>query len=166
MDVISELIDYRAPTPLFYRQFYAKLNDLSEANISYTGSENRFKVFTDGSMQRHRVGAGVYIPQMRTKMRFRLPDDCNILQAEIMAILRAVKWLRYHKIYGRDIMIITDSKTAIKSLMDVYTTSELVHECRTSLNGMACHSNIVVQWVLGHVTAISLLIIWLVWELT
>ena len=130
-------------------------------------SDHRFQDFTDGSKQRHGVGAGVFIPQMETKMLFRLPDDCNILQAEIMAILRAVKWLRYHKIYGRDIMIITDSKTAIKSLMYVYTTSELVHECRTSLNAMARHSNIVLQYGdMGHVTAISLLIIWLVWELT
>ena len=49
-------------------------------------------------------------------------------------------------------MIITDSKTAIKSLMNVYTTSDLVHECRTSLNAMAGHSNIVLQWVRGHRT--------------
>ena len=36
--------------------------------------------------------------------------------------------------------------------MDVYTTSDLVLECRTSLNAMACHSNIMLQWVRGHGT--------------
>ncbi len=70
-------------------------------------------------------------------MSFKLPDDCNILQAEVSAIKRAVKWLRYHKIYGKDIVIGTDSRSAIKVLTDVFTTSNLVHECRTSLNEIA-----------------------------
>ena len=53
-------------------------------------------------------------------------------------------------------MLMTDSKTAIKSL-DVYTTSDLVHECRTSLNAMAAmagQSNVVHKLVRGHVLAI------------
>ena len=93
-------IDYRVPTPLFYRQFHAELNDLSEVNSPYIVSDNRFQVFTGGSRQRKGVGAVVYTSQLGVNMCFKLPDECSILQAEIMAILRAVKWLRYHKIYG------------------------------------------------------------------
>ena len=79
-------------------------------------SKNQFQVFTDGSEQRYGVGAGVYISQLGVNMCFKLPKECSILQAEIMAILKAVKWLRYHKIYGKDIMLITHIKTAIKSI--------------------------------------------------
>lgn len=47
-------------------------------------------------------------------MCFRLSDECNILQSEISAINRAVKWLRYYKIYSKDNVIATDSK-AVRS---------------------------------------------------
>ena len=36
--------------------------------------------------------------------------------------------------------------------MDVYTTSDLVHEYRTSLNAISGHSIIVLQWIRGHET--------------
>ncbi|GBP10749.1 hypothetical protein EVAR_72782_1 [Eumeta japonica] len=75
-------------------------------------------------------------------MCFRLPDGCSILQAEISAIRRAAKWLTFHRIFDFDILIITDSQAAIKSLTWMYTTSSLVQECLESLNEMARHTNV------------------------
>lgn len=39
-------------------------------------------------------------------------------------------------------MIIGDNRSAKKSLIDVYSTSDLVQECRISLNKKALHSKI------------------------
>lgn len=44
-----------------------------------------------------------------------------------------VKLLRFHKIYGKDIIIVIARRSGIKSLIDVFNTSNLVHEYRTSL---------------------------------
>lgn len=80
----------------------------------------------------------------RTKISFKLPYDFNILQAKISPFKRAVKWLLYLKIFAEDnIVNITDN-----SLVDIFSTSNLVHEFRASLNEMALHSNIALHWVI------------------
>lgn len=53
------------------------------------------------------IGAGIYIQETGMKMTF----------------MRAAKWLRYYKIYGKDIAIFIDSQ----SLTDVYTTLNVGH---------------------------------------
>lgn len=72
--------------------------------------------------------------------------------AEISPINKVVKWFRHIKINAKDIVITIENKAAIISHMNVYTTSNLVHECRTTLNAKTLHSNIVVQWRRGHET--------------
>ena len=67
-------------TPLFYSQFNAEFNDLFEVNNSYIVSVNRFQVFTDGSMQRHGVCAGICISQLGVNICFKLSDKCSIIQ--------------------------------------------------------------------------------------
>ncbi|GBP01894.1 hypothetical protein EVAR_71713_1 [Eumeta japonica] len=69
----------------------------------------------------------------------KLPDGCGILQAEISAIRRAAKWLTFHRIFDINILIITDSLAAIKSLTGMYTASSL-----------ARHTNVTLKWVRGH----------------
>ncbi|GBP12692.1 hypothetical protein EVAR_74051_1 [Eumeta japonica] len=93
---------------------------------------------------------GVYIENFNVRMCFRLTDGCSVLQAEISAIRRAAKWLMFHRIFEFDILIVTDSQAAIKSLTGMYTTSSLVQECRASLNEMARHTNVTLKWVRGH----------------
>lgn len=79
-------------------------------------------------------------------MSFKLLDDCNILQDEISA-MKPMKLLRYHKIYVEDIVVVTDTRSAIKSISNVITISNLLHECQTSLSEMALHWNIALHWV-------------------
>lgn len=79
---------------------------------------------------------------------FKLPDDCNLQQAEKSTIKRTVKWLDYHMIYGKEFVIVTDSRSAIMSIIDVFTTSNLAHEYWISLKEMKQYSNI--HWAWGH----------------
>lgn len=74
-------------------------------------------------MTKNVLGAGYCfndISNTDIKMNFRFPHEYIILQAEKSGINKAKKWLRYHKIYGKNIVIATDSKVALKSLMYVY----------------------------------------------
>lgn len=81
-------------------------------------------MYTDGSRQNHDFGVGVYIAEMEKKLNFQFSEDCNI---EISIINRTENWLRYHKIYGKDMTIVTESISVIKSVTD------LVHKCRASV---------------------------------
>lgn len=70
----------------------------------------------------------------------------------VTAFTRTANWLRYYKIYNKDIAMFIDSSSSVlvKSLKDVYTTLNLVHEYRTSLNEMVTHSNIALHWMRGY----------------
>ncbi|KAI8116739.1 Retrovirus-related Pol polyprotein from transposon 297 [Lucilia cuprina] len=142
------IVDYCIPVPSLVRKFQYHIS--SESEESLLPPNNCFRVYTDGSKTTKGVSGGIFIEEFGTKISFRLNDECSILQAEISAIRRAVNWLRYYRISNRDIRIYTDSQAAIKSLTGVFSTSKIVHECRTSLNEMARHSNITLIWVKGH----------------
>lgn len=60
-----------------------------------------------------------------------------------------VKWLRYHLIYGKDIVIVTDNRFA------KYTTSDPVHEYQKSVNEIALHLNTTLSWVCRHRTCLG-----------
>ena len=55
------------------------INDLSVINNPYRDSDGRFYVYTNGSKQKHGLGADIYISQSEAKMCFKLPDECSML---------------------------------------------------------------------------------------
>ncbi|GBP00076.1 hypothetical protein EVAR_91121_1 [Eumeta japonica] len=114
-DVIPDLIDYCTPKPFLTRRFITSIWD--EAPMDPAS----IRIYTDGSRVGERVGGGVYIENFNVMMCFRLTDGCSVLQAEISAIRRAAKWLMFYRILGTDILIITDSQAAIKSVWRCHT---------------------------------------------
>ena len=146
IDDLPDHIDYCIPTPFFDRKFGV----IFQGNADLELDPNCMWIYTDCSKNGNQVGGGFFIEETNTSVSFRLPDGCSILQAELSAIKRATNWLTYYRISDRNIRIVTDSQPAIKSLIGVYSTSTLVHECRASLNGMARHSNLTLIWVKGH----------------
>ncbi|KNC22178.1 hypothetical protein FF38_01852 [Lucilia cuprina] len=122
---------------------------LNKAVPSFSEGET-LDIFTDGSKSTIGVGGGFFIPRLNKVVFFMLNDDCSVLQAEILAIKRAINWMRYYRICNVNIRICTDSKPAIKSPSGVYTTSRLVREYRVSLDEMVNHSCLELPWVPGH----------------
>ncbi|XP_031788378.1 uncharacterized protein LOC103316144 [Nasonia vitripennis] len=53
--------------------------------------EDEISIFTDGSKTIKGTGAGVYSEQLGVQKSYRLKNDCNILQAEILAIEKAAR---------------------------------------------------------------------------
>lgn len=149
-DVVDVITDYRVPIPLFCR-YFTLLTDGQTKTSSDSGPFARlYRVDRDVSKQKHFIGAVVYNAEIETKMSFKPPDDCNLLLAKISAIKKAVKWLRCHKKCGKDTVIVTDSRSKIIFLTNMFTKLNLIHECWTYRNEMALHSNITLQWVCGQ----------------
>lgn len=122
------------PTPLYNRYFTYLIDGQIETLLEFGSSARLYRVYMDGSKQKHGIGAEVYIAETETKIGFKLSFTYSIP--------RTVKWLRYHKILGKDIVIITDSRSALKSLMSHSTKYRcvevgyaLVIKLSTNLNG-------------------------------
>ena len=47
----------------------------------------------DGSKLYDNLGGGVFLPELQIETSFRLPDHCTVYQAEVMAIVEAMKLL-------------------------------------------------------------------------
>lgn len=51
-------------------------------------------LFTDGSKMNREVGGGIFSEILGINMSIRLPDHCNIFNAEVLAIRSAVEAIR------------------------------------------------------------------------
>ena len=105
---------------------------------------------TDGSKTDHGVGSGIYSEQLNLSLSYRLPIQCSVFQAEVMAIKEALSWLKENIISCKDIRIFSDSQASLKSLASVSTNSRTVHDCQSSLKEMTEQFNIHLIWVPGH----------------
>lgn len=63
-----------------------------EISVELSTKENSIDIFTDGSKSKVGVGGGIYIPENRKNISFKLLDYCSILQAEY--------WLLIDQLYG------------------------------------------------------------------
>ncbi|GBP14819.1 Activin receptor type-2A [Eumeta japonica] len=64
--------------------------------------------------------------------------------------MKAAGWLTFCRILNADILIIPDSRAAIRSLIRKNTTSNLVRKCREYLNEMTGHAHVTLKWGRGH----------------
>ena len=143
-------VDYVTPGPTFDPSFQVEIPDETYYDNGLLIPDDTIAIFTDGSKTRESAGCGIYSEQLNLRLSFKLPCYSSVLQAEIMAIKLAAEWIQYHEILHRNIHILTDSKAAINSLVNVYTTSKIVQECRASLEEIARHSSVTLIWVPGH----------------
>ncbi|XP_023234867.1 uncharacterized protein LOC111634345 [Centruroides sculpturatus] len=108
-------------------------------------------VFTDGSRIEDRVGASYTVFTHGTEIhqgQYRLADHCSVFQAELFAILMAVKWCISSSLTS-SFIIHTDSRAAIQAMQQYIDTSQLSIEIKTLIRENK--SNIKVRWVKAHV---------------
>ena len=87
-----------------------------------------YSVFTDGSKMDTGTGSGVYIPDRNIKVSYRLPDNCSVFQAEILAIIKAVEIIDGNIEVGQVVTIYVDSQAALKALTGHSEKYRLVSE--------------------------------------
>ena len=147
---VDSNVDYCIPSVHLDNKFSTCIPSREDWHSGLVSSSQHISIYTDGSKLDLRVGFGIYSDDLNLRLSFRLPDNCSVFQAEVMAIKHTADWLLYNEIFGKNIYIFTDSQAAIHSLGGVSWTSKLVNECRLSLNEIACHSTTHIYWVPGH----------------
>ena len=94
---------------------------------------NYFIWYTDGSRKEPQCGAGIYREHPRMNTCISLRRYCIVFQAEVFAILTcAYRGLeRGYKV--KNILILSDSQSALKALESYEVSSKLVWECLQTL---------------------------------
>lgn len=125
---------------------------------SFTDSSRTFpsevNVFTDGSKQAGRTGAGYCIFSKGKLLQtgsYRLPDSATVFQAEVFAIDRAVRNL-YFLPRARYVKIHVDSQAALLALKASHVTSRVVYDAIQTLRDVALSlDRLALVWTKAHV---------------
>ncbi|XP_056645836.1 uncharacterized protein LOC130451060 [Diorhabda sublineata] len=106
-------------------------------------------IFTDGSVNDKRTGAGVYFEVLGIKESLRLRNGCNIMQAKLRAIERTGELIRCRDETMRDITIYMDSQATLRSLSSTAVRSRSVVSCHETLSWI-CDQKVRLCWIPGH----------------
>ncbi|XP_037826889.1 uncharacterized protein LOC119614856 [Lucilia sericata] len=96
------------------------------------------------------TGAGVYLVDNNIRVSYRLPDECSVFQAEILAIWKSVDIIKTHITRGSEVTIYVDSQAALKALQCKTLHSSLVNSCKRDLEGLVRLYTLRLCWVPGH----------------
>ena len=109
-------------------------------------------VYTDGSKMNDLVGAGVYIlrkEEVLATHKVRLPDECTVYQAELMAIKQAAIILqRYDDLTS--VKFYVDSQAALRTFQADFIKSKLALQTIEALNQIK-HQIMIFVWTKAHV---------------
>ena len=118
------------------------------------------RVYTDGSKQKSKVGAGFAIlkgEQFQTYDLTYLGTQTTVFQAEVFAIGDAANFLlEKRRISPQEYptiptIILSDSQAAIRALDSPDITSKVVLEATSNLDGLAQETSVEIRWIKAHV---------------
>ena len=147
---LPQKTDYCKSELTFDKEYKVRVPTREEWKTLPHSMANAINFYTDGSKLNKQVGGGVYSPELEVYESFRLPDHCSVYQAEVLAIKEAMYYLDKLKPATNTVFLFSDSQAALKALDSNTNNSFTIKECRKSLNEMAKHYNISLQWVPGH----------------
>jgi ribonuclease HI len=93
-------------------------------------------------------GLGIYGPNCEISQG--LGKCPSVFQAEVLAIDFCARNIIKNDITGANIYIMSDSQAALKALSRPTQVSQIVGECRNSLQALALQNNLTLMWVPGH----------------
>ena len=115
--------------------------------------KGKWVVFTDGSKQNGRVGAGYVVyrdAELFSEGKYRLPDTASVYQAELFAIRQSLTFLTEHVNDRESIQIFSDSMSALTALNAFEVRSMLVDRLIHLLNRMTEKCPVTLYWVKAH----------------
>ena len=112
-----------------------------------------FQICTDGSkLENGHVGCAFYIPHNDVTKHFRLNNGLSIFSAELYAILMALLYVADFQNIPSDVVILTDSRSALQSLhYPKKNRKDLAIKIQTivhQLSNKDCHVSM--QWIPSH----------------
>lgn len=135
---------------IFDREFHTTIPSRAEWEENTVTSSNYLEMYTDGSKTEAGTGSGVYCQQLDINSSIKLPNECTVFQAKMLAIKVAVSTLLSLNTLGRAISIYVDSQAAIKALEGTRVRSTLVLETIKELNSLGRTNRVRICWVPGH----------------
>lgn len=113
----------------------AKLEGFPFRNNNETAIPTEYKIYTDGSVAKNSVGASyIIMDQMESIIameKIKLPDYANIYEAELIAILEALKRILLYN-DNTTFAIYSDSLSSLKAIENPYNNNPIVHKIKKS----------------------------------
>jgi ribonuclease HI len=114
--------------------------------------EDHLCIYTDGSrLESGEVGSAFVIPKLNVKETYRLNNDVSIFSAELVAIRKALHFLRDHTSHTK-VLILSDSKSALQALQNnAKSRKELITDIKTTIQQLAQKKcTVKFQWIPSH----------------
>ena len=148
---IHDKILERIAPPGYPIDFISRTRDWIE---NETPMENPdIHIYTDGSRMENRSGSGWAVCHKDTVIAEEsvyLGNESSVFQTEVFAIEQALRWAIENCEKGMDILISSDSQSAISAIFKVTATSKVVQACKEVLRTAKENHRIAIQWVKGH----------------
>ena len=119
---------------------------------------NSFLIFTDGSkLENGNLGCAFHIPSLKITKQYRLNDNISVFSAEMSAILMALSYLIDFPHTINDVVIMSDSKSALQALICPGKSRKgMIIEIQMIVNQLKLRGCFVrFQWVPSHVGVIG-----------
>ena len=142
--------DYCTPILTFTNNYKVTIPTRDDWNNLIHLKVNSINIFTHGSKSDDKAGGGVFLPELQIETSFRLPDHCTVYQAEVMAIVEAMKLWQSKRPREQNIFLFSDNQAALKALDSSFTNSKTIAKSRKSLIEMATHYRFHLIWVPAH----------------
>jgi ribonuclease HI len=132
---------------------HSNFNDFSHQRRLDVYGNIDLKCFTDGSKNHIGVGSGFCIlrgDQIIKSSKFKLASYCSVFQAQLLAILQAIKYIN-SKFSSTTVIIFTGSQTAIKALQDSNSLTFLIQQVFTEVTkGKEKELKFKFTWIRSH----------------
>ena len=134
----------------FNHRFKVDIPHRSFWHEGYVDPADEVNFYTDGSKTEEGVGSAVFFKDLHLNLSYRLPDQCSIFQAEIIAIYKAAKSALSSQTAGKTICIFVYSQAALKALNLNQIKSKTTMDCFQTLQLLGANSRVRLCWVPGH----------------
>ena len=107
--------------------------------------------WTDGSVSKKGVGAGIYCQTLGIQELFKGNDHNSIMQMEVLAINQALLKVYLLGFENRNVVIHSDSQASIKALRSMKIKSKLVNGTRNIIKNLYRRNiQVTIAWVPSH----------------
>ena len=110
-------------------------------------------IYTDGSKIGEQTGSGWAVCKDDTVLAeesYHLGTEASVFQAEVIAIEHALRWVTEHCDNGTEVLILSDSRSAINAIFKLTTCSKVVMGCKGILRTAKENHRIAIKWIKGH----------------
>ena len=116
------IIDTELNTIINKKQNPIEIKQLALEHID-SKYNNFAKIYTDGSKEpsNGKVGAAYVIPHIDFKVNYSITNNTSVYTAELVAIIKAMEWIKYNNNTIDKILILSDSLSSLISIANFHS---------------------------------------------